>query len=68
MTPVQYRDPETEDVLEHRYEEGAPAIGSRVRIGFEEYQVLYRWQCVPTSCIVYVRRVPKEAPAAVSAA
>jgi hypothetical protein len=69
MIPVQYRDPETEEILERRYEEdGAPGIGTRVRIGFDEYQVLYRWRCVPTSCIVYVRRVAKEVPAAVSAA
>ena len=68
MIPVQYRDPETEEILERRYEEGAPTIGTRLRIGFSEYQVLYRWRCVPTSCIVYVRRVPKEAPVAVSAA
>ena len=68
MIPVQYRDSETEEILERRHEEGAPAIGARVRIGFDEYQVLYRWRCVPTSCIVYVRRVPREAPVAVSAA
>lgn len=68
MIPVQYRDPETEEILERRYEDGAPTIGTRVRIGFEDYQVLFRWRCVPTSCIVYVRRVPKEAGAAVTAA
>jgi hypothetical protein len=71
MIPVQYRDPETEEILERRYEEGAPTIGTQVRIGFEDYQVLFRWRCVPTSCIVYVRRVPKEvgttAPAASAA-
>jgi len=60
MIPVQYRDPQTEEILDHRYEEGAPAIGTRVRIGFEEYRVLYRWRCVPTSCIVYVHRVARE--------
>jgi hypothetical protein len=60
MIPVQYRDPQTEEVLERRYEEGAPTIGTRVRIGFDEYRVLYRWRCVPTSCIVYVHRVPRE--------
>ncbi len=60
MIPVQYRDPQTEEILERRYEEGAPAIGSRVRIGFDEYRVLYRWRCVPTSCIVYVHRVVRE--------
>jgi hypothetical protein len=60
MIPVQYRDPHTEEILERRYEEGAPAIGTRVMIGFEEYRVLYRWRCVPTSCIVYVHREVRE--------
>jgi hypothetical protein len=60
MIPVQYRDPQTEEILERRYEEGALAIGTRVRIGFDEYRVLYRWRCVPTSCIVYVHRVDRE--------
>ena len=60
MIPVQYRDPETEEILDRRYEEDTPAIGSRVKIGFTEHQVLFRWQCVPTSCIVYVRRTPQE--------
>jgi hypothetical protein len=60
MIPVQYRDPQTEEILERRYEEGAPAIGTRVRIGFDEYRVLYRWRCVPTSCIVYVHRDVRE--------
>jgi hypothetical protein len=60
MIPVQYRDPQTEEILERRYEEGAPPIGARVRIGFDEYRVLYRWRCVPTSCIVYVHGVALE--------
>jgi len=60
MIPVQYRDPQTEEILERRYEEGAPAIATRVRIGFDEYRVLYRWRCVPTSCIVYVHRIVRE--------
>jgi hypothetical protein len=63
MIPVQYRDPETEEILERRYEEGPPAIRTRVRIGFDEYEVLYRWRCVPTSCIVYVRRSAREVAA-----
>jgi hypothetical protein len=63
VIPVQYRDPETEEILERRHEEGAPAIGTRVKIGFDEYQVLFRWRCVPTSCIVYVRRVAREVAA-----
>jgi len=60
MIPVQYRDPQTEEIVERRYEEDVPAIGTRVTIGFDEYRVLYRWRCVPTSCIVYVHRVVKE--------
>ena len=68
MIPVQYRDPQTEEILERRYEESAPAIGTRVSIGFDEYRVLYRWRCVPTSCIVYVHRVPRESRRAVRTA
>jgi hypothetical protein len=60
MIPVQYRDPQTEEIVERRYEEDVPAIGTRVTIGFDEYRVLYRWRCVPISCIVYVHRVVKE--------
>ena len=63
MIPVQYRDPETEEILERRYEDGAPAIGERVWIGVRRYGVLFRWRCGPTSCIVYVRRVPAQAGA-----
>jgi hypothetical protein len=61
MIPVQYRDPQTEEILERRHEEDVPTIGATVRIGFDEYRVLYRWRCVPTSCIVYVQRVAREA-------
>ena len=68
MIPVQYRDPETEEILERRHEESVPSIGTRVQIGFGQYQVLFRWRCVPTCCIVYVRRVPGEVPAAATAA
>jgi hypothetical protein len=68
MIPVQYRDPETEEVLERRHESEAPAIGTTVQIGFDRFEVLYRWRCVPTSCIVYVHRIAKEAPQAVHAA
>lgn len=67
MIPVQYRDPETEEILELRHEEATPAIGTRVRIGFADFEVLFRWQCVPTSCIVYVRRAPQEKRAGVAA-
>ncbi|HZY65134.1 MAG TPA: hypothetical protein VFE21_04570 [Rubrobacteraceae bacterium] len=67
MIPVQYRDPETEEILDRRYEEETPGIGTKVRLGFEEYQVLFRWQCVPTSCIVYVRRAPQESRAGAAA-
>jgi hypothetical protein len=57
MTTVQFRDPQTEEVLDWRYEERTPERGERVRIGFEEYEVLFRWRTVPTSAIVYVRPV-----------
>ncbi|HET7478648.1 MAG TPA: hypothetical protein VFJ72_03930 [Rubrobacteraceae bacterium] len=60
MIPIQYRDPQTEEIIERRYEDGAPSIGQRVQIDSQEYQVLFRWRCVPTSCIVYVRRVEQE--------
>ena len=68
MIPVQYRDAETEEILERRHEESVPCIGTRVKIGFGDYRVLFRWRCVPTSCIVYVCGVPREVPAAASAA
>ncbi|BBL79496.1 hypothetical protein RxyAA322_13500 [Rubrobacter xylanophilus] len=55
MRTVQYRDPQTEEVLDWRCEERTPEIGERVRIGFEEYEVLFRWRSVPASSIVYVR-------------
>ena len=67
MIPVQYRDPETEEILDRRYEEAVPTIGTRVQIDFEHYRVLFRWQCVPTCCIVYVRRVSREAGVRVAA-
>jgi hypothetical protein len=67
MIPVQYRDPETEEILDRRYEESVPTIGTRVQIAFGHYQVLFRWQCVPTSCIVYVRQVPREVGARAAA-
>ena len=60
MIPVQYRDPETDEILDYQYEEAEPAMGARVRLGYEEFEVLYRWRCVPTSCIVYVRPLPRE--------
>ena len=56
MIPVQYRDPETDEILDRRYEETIPEIGQRIMLdGVWECEVLYRWQCVPTSCIVYAR-------------
>ncbi len=55
MIPIQYRLAETEEILERRHETEAPDIGSTVQIGFGRYDVLFRWRCVPTSCIVYVR-------------
>lgn len=62
MIPVQYRMAETEEIMERRHEAEAPAIGSTVQIGFGSYEVLFRWRCVPTSCIVYVRRAAGSLP------
>lgn len=67
MIPVQYRDSETEEILERRYEDEAPAMGSEVWLGVRRYEVLYRWKCVPTCCIVYVRRARSERAVAVAA-
>ena len=60
MIQVQYRDSETEEILERRHEEEAPSMGSEVWLGVRRYEVLYRWKCVPTCCIVYVRLVRAE--------
>lgn len=68
MIPVQYRMAETEEILELRHEAEAPAIGSTVQIGFGSYDVLFRWRCVPTSCIVYVRRAAGSRPGMARAA
>lgn len=58
MIPVQYRDAETEEIIEYRYEEVAPEIGTRVGLdGAGEVRVLYRWRCNPTACVVYVMKV-----------
>ncbi len=58
MVPVQYRDPETEEILDRKYEVEVPAIGQRVMLdGVWECEVLYRWRSVPTCCVVYVRPV-----------
>lgn len=65
MIPVQYRDPETERILDRKYETGVPAIGQRVMLdGVWECEVLYRWQRVPTCCIAYVRPIRRRIPAA----
>lgn len=67
MIPVQYRDSETEEILERRYEDQAPGMGSEVWLGVRRFEVLYRWQCVPTCCIVYVRSARAERSVAVAA-
>ena len=67
MIPVQYRDSETEEILERRYEDEAPGMGSEVWLGVRRFEVLYRWQCVPTCCIVYVRPARAERRVAVAA-
>ena len=69
MVPVQYRDSETEEILDRKYEAEAPAIGQRVMLdGVWECEVLYRWRSVPTSCIAYVRPVRRRKRARVYAA
>ncbi len=56
MVPVQYRDAETDIILDRRYEPEAPSIGQRVMLdGVWECEVLYRWRKVPTCFIAYVR-------------
>lgn len=67
MIPVQYRDSQTEEILERRYEDEAPRMGSEVWLGVRRFEVLYRWQCVPTCCIVYVRPAMAERRVAVAA-
>jgi hypothetical protein len=65
MIPVQYRHTETEEILDRRYEAEVPEIGQRVMLdGVWECEVLYRWKCVPTCCIVYVQPVRREVRAA----
>ena len=65
MIPVQYRHPETEEILDRRYEDEVPAIGQRVVLdGVWECEVLYRWQRVPTCCIVYARPIRARVSAA----
>ncbi len=69
MVPVQYRDSETEEILDRKYEAEAPAMGQRVMLdGVWECEVLYRWRSVPTSCIAYVRPVRRSERAGVYAA
>ena len=61
MIPVQYRDPETDEVLDRKYEMEVPCIGQRVMLdGVWECEVLYRWRNVPTCCIAYVRPVRRK--------
>ena len=65
MVPVQYRDAQTDDILDYRYQEEAPAIGQRVMLdGVWECEVLYRWRCHPSCCVVYARPVRSKAAAA----
>lgn len=60
MIPIQYRDSETEEILDCRYEESVPDIGQKVFIEeMGEFQVLYRWRCTPTACMVYVKRAER---------
>ena len=67
MIPVQYRDSETEEILERRYEDEAPAMGAEVWLGVKRFEVLYRWRSTPTCCIVYVCPVRAERAVSVAA-
>jgi hypothetical protein len=66
MVPIQYRDAQTDEILDRRYEAEVPSIGQRVMLdGVWECEVLYRWRRVPTCTVAYVRRVSKGASKAV---
>lgn len=63
MTPIQYRDPETDEILERSYEECTPEIGQTVTLdAMGECQVLYRWRTHPMADVVYVRRAASKSP------
>jgi len=65
MVPVEYRDPQTEEILDRRFEAGPPVIGQRVMLdGVWDCEVLYRWRCNPSACVVYVRPVTRKVLAA----
>ena len=60
MVPIQYRDAQTDEILDRKYEAEVPSIGQRVMLdGVWECEVLYRWRRVPTCTVAYVRRVPR---------
>ncbi len=69
MVLLQYRDPQTDEILDRRYETEVPAIGQRVMLdGVWECEVLYRWRSGPTCCVAYVRPVRRKERARVYAA
>jgi hypothetical protein len=69
MVAIEYRDSQTDEVLDRKYEPEAPTIGKRVMLdGVWECEVLYRWQRVPTCRIAYVRPVRRRERARVRAA
>lgn len=57
MIAIQYRDAETEALLECARSETLPAIDQVVRVGVERYRVLYRWRSGPSAPAVYVRKL-----------
>lgn len=58
MTPIQYRDPETDEILENAYAESTPEIGQTVTLEtLGECQVLYRWRTHPMADVVYIQRI-----------
>lgn len=62
MTPIQYRDPETDEIIERTYEDAVPEIGQTVKLDAAgECRVLYRWRTHPTASVVYVQRAGRPA-------
>lgn len=56
MTPIQYRDPETDEILERAYAEKTPEIGQTVMLDtLGECRVLYRWRTHPMADVVYIQ-------------
>ncbi len=64
MMAIQYRDAESEILLECVSGGGLPQIGDEVRIGLHLFRVLYRWKGGPGAQVAYVTRLVPGALAA----